>query len=95
MKKGEYVEMWYFTNNRIRATEMTSTKTFKNNNLFVFIYDEDNDACSSFIIEDKDLFWKDFTQATPHIVHSMEQNDWPPDCINMFIEFWTTLENHS
>ena len=52
------------------------------------------DACSTSLIEDKDLSWEDFTQATPCMVHSMEQNDWPPDHINMFIKFWTALENH-
>ncbi|KAI5991887.1 hypothetical protein EDD15DRAFT_2197325 [Pisolithus albus] len=106
IKKGEYVEMWYFTNKGIRAAEASSTRSSKNNNSFVFVHDEDadtatlvpaasvSDSCSTALIEDVDLSWEDFMQATPRMIESMELNDWPQDRINMFIEFWSNLENH-
>ncbi|KAI5980500.1 hypothetical protein EDD15DRAFT_2206034 [Pisolithus albus] len=74
----------------------------KNNNSFVFVHDEDADtatlvpassvadSCSSALVEDVDLSWEDFMQATPRMIESMELNDWPQDRVNVFIEFGRT-----
>ncbi|KAI6010288.1 hypothetical protein EDC04DRAFT_2610288 [Pisolithus marmoratus] len=106
MKKGEYVELWYFSNKGIRAAEASTTKSSRHNDSFVFVHDKDADAatlvpassvtgsCSSGLIEDVDLSWEEFMQASPCMIESMEQSDWPQDRINMFIEFWSSLENH-
>ncbi|KAI5983539.1 hypothetical protein EDD15DRAFT_2178882, partial [Pisolithus albus] len=106
MKKGEYVKMWYFTNKGIRAAEASSTRSSKHSNSFIFIHDDDIDAatlvpassiadsCSTALVEDTKLSWEEFMQATPCMIEAMEQNDWPQDRISMFIEFWSSLENH-
>lgn len=36
MKKGEYIEMWYFTNKGIRAAETSSTRSSKKQQLLRF-----------------------------------------------------------
>ena len=106
MKKGEYVELWYFTNKGIRAAEKSATRSSRNKNAFVFVHDEDDDTPSlvpassvgdsftSSLTEDKDLSWEEFRQATPRMIQAMVQEKWPQDRIDMFIEFWTALENH-
>ncbi|KAI5981226.1 hypothetical protein EDD15DRAFT_2204334 [Pisolithus albus] len=85
---------------RIALTRMKKGRQ-KNNNSFVFVHDEDADtatlvpassvadSCSSALVEDVDLSWEDFMQATPRMIESMELNDWPQDRVNVFIEFWS------
>ncbi|KAI6038089.1 hypothetical protein EDC04DRAFT_2570359 [Pisolithus marmoratus] len=106
MKKGKYVELWYFSKKGIKAVEASATKSSRNNNSFIFVHDEDADAatlvpassvtgsCSSGLVKDVNLSWEEFMQATPCMIESMEQSNWPQDRINMFIKFWSSLENH-
>ena len=106
MKKAEYVELWYFTNDGIRAAEVAAAAPPKDKISFRFVYDEELDASrlvpvsspadisGADIVEDVDLSWEQFMQATSRMISFMEQCDWPQDRVDMFIEFWSNIQSH-
>ena len=106
MKKAEYVELWYFTNDGIRAAEVAATSPPKDNISFRFVHDEELDASrlvpvsspadisGADIVEDVDLSWEQFMQATSRMISFMEQCDWPQDRVDMFVEFWSNIQSH-
>ena len=106
MKKAEYVKLWYFTNDGIRATEVATTAPPKDNISFRFVYNEELDALTlvpvsspadisgANIVEDVDLSWEQFMQAMSRMISFMEQYDWPQDHVDMFVEFWSNIQSH-
>jgi len=46
------------------------------------------------VIKDKNLTWEQFNEAAPCMITLMKENDWPNDRVNMFISFWSALQNH-
>ena len=106
MKKAEYVELWYFTNAGLRAAESSIVKSSKNDGSFVLIHDEETNvasfvpaatvaiSASSGLIEDADLSWEDFAEATPRMLSFMGIMEWPQDRIKMFFDFWSTIQSH-
>ena len=106
MKKAEYIELWYFTNDGIRAVEVATTVPPKDSISFRFVYNEELDTSTlvpvssladisgANIVEDINLSWEQFMQAMSHIISFMEQCDWPQDHVNMFVEFWSNIQSH-
>lgn len=106
MKKAEYVELWYFTNAGLRAAESSIVKSSKNDGSFVLIHDEETNvasfvpaataaiSASSGLIEDADLSWEDFAEATPRMLSFMGIMEWPQDRIKMFFDFWSAIQSH-
>ena len=104
LMKGEYVEPWYYTDDSIRAAEAAATVPSKNIiKSFRLVYDDELDttvlvpvssAASFPIVEDINLSWEQFMEATSRMVSCMVQSDWPQDHVNMFVEFWSSILNH-
>ncbi|KAG2122279.1 hypothetical protein BD769DRAFT_1670907 [Suillus cothurnatus] len=46
------------------------------------------------IIKDESLTWEQFNKAAPCMITLMKENDWPNNRVNMFISFWSALQNH-
>ncbi|KAG1856332.1 hypothetical protein DFJ58DRAFT_622683, partial [Suillus subalutaceus] len=46
------------------------------------------------ITKDKNLTWEELNEAAPRMITTMQQHKWPEDYINMYISFWTALQNH-
>ncbi|KAG1721577.1 uncharacterized protein EDB91DRAFT_1029705, partial [Suillus paluster] len=46
-------------------------------------------------IDDQNLTFKDFCQACPHIIDTMQEAAWPADRIKMMALFWRNLQVHN
>ncbi|KAG1860253.1 hypothetical protein DFJ58DRAFT_657879, partial [Suillus subalutaceus] len=100
LDKGEYVEMWYFTNDGL--DEAAVKKTMDDDAMVLSTLTDSLtawvsaasmcNACS--IINDKNLPFEDFCQACPHFLTVLLETDWPQDRIKMMALFWRNLQVH-
>ncbi|KAG2041114.1 hypothetical protein BDR03DRAFT_1007459 [Suillus americanus] len=85
LDKGEYVEIWYFTNNGLDKAD--SKKTIHDDAMILSSLADGSTAWVSSasmcnaksVVNDENLLFKDFYQACPHFLIVMEQVDWPAD----------------
>lgn len=100
LDKGEYVELWYFTNpglddihlkTTIDEDAMVMTNLPGGSTAWVSAASARN---SRSVIEDKDLSSEDFCQACPRIVVAMGEAAWPADHIKMMALFFRNLQAH-
>ncbi|KAL4080249.1 hypothetical protein V8B97DRAFT_2020915 [Scleroderma yunnanense] len=79
MESGNYIELFYFTNQGITdAEEVTTTPSDS-----TFIWKQRDNGTHSL-----------FFEATPHIIQFMKCYQWPQDHTNMFCSFFLNIQSH-
>ncbi|KIK93190.1 hypothetical protein PAXRUDRAFT_12802 [Paxillus rubicundulus Ve08.2h10] len=86
LDKGEYVELWHFTNDGLDDTLDTSTSVDPDAMVMSCLLDRLTAwvsaaaACSlTKLVEDQNLIFEDFCQAAPRFVEAIQQANWPDD----------------
>ncbi|KIK91856.1 hypothetical protein PAXRUDRAFT_13550 [Paxillus rubicundulus Ve08.2h10] len=84
LDKGEYVELWHFTNNRLDNTLDTSTSVDPDTMVMSCLPDGSMAwvsaaaaRSSTKLVEDQNLIFEDFCQAAPRFVEAIQQANWP------------------
>ncbi|KAG2133827.1 uncharacterized protein EDB93DRAFT_1306785 [Suillus bovinus] len=94
LDKGDYVELWYFTNNGLDNAKLKSS------------VDEDTMIMATLaggstawvsaastrnttvVIDDENFTFENFCQACPCIIEAMQETSWPADRVRMMALFW-------
>jgi hypothetical protein len=100
LDKGEYVELWYFTNDGL--DEANLKKTVDDDAMIMSTLADVSTAWVSAastcnaraVINDEDLPFEEFCQACPHMLTAMEQVDWLEDRVRMMAKFWRNIQVH-
>ena len=100
LKKGDFVELYYFTNRGLEEAEKTGLESDER---LVLIPDGDahsfapassTRSSKDSISKDEDLSWEEFLEAAPRMINFMRISEWPESHVNMFVEFWSNLQTH-
>ena len=100
LDKGEYVELWYFTNAGIDDSQakttideeaMVPSKLADGTTVWIPATTARN---AHTVLEDQDLSYDDFCLACPRFVDAMEAASWPADRVKMMALFWRNLQLH-
>ena len=101
MKRGQYVELWYYTNHGLDEAMRMSTTVDKDTMVMSYKPDRSSSWVSAAaaqdsdkVVDDKEILWEDFCQAVPCMLLAMEEADWPVECIIMLASFWANLQVH-
>jgi hypothetical protein len=101
MHKGEYVELWYYTNDGL--DEALRNPASVDDDAMVIARKPDGSTSwvpaasthnANKALDDKDIKWEDFCQAVPRMIVAMEEADWPADRVAMLASFWGKLQIH-
>ncbi|KAG1720962.1 hypothetical protein EDB19DRAFT_1917613 [Suillus lakei] len=100
LDKGEYVELWYFTNEGLEEAKMK--KTIDDDAMVMSKLPDGSTAWVSAasarsaraVVDDQDLPFEEFCQACPRFIQAMEDAAWPKDCVKMMALFWRNLQIH-
>ncbi|KAG1729859.1 uncharacterized protein EDB91DRAFT_1059788, partial [Suillus paluster] len=100
LDKGEYVEMWYFTNDGL--DEALVKKTMDDDAMVLSTLADGSTAwvssastCSTWsAINDENLPFEDFCQACLRLLDALLEVDWPQDRIRITALFWRNLQVH-
>ncbi|KAG1840053.1 hypothetical protein F4604DRAFT_1992282 [Suillus subluteus] len=98
LDKGEYLELWYFTNDGL--DEAATKKTMDDNAMILSTLADGSTAWVSSastrsarsVVKDEDIPFEEFCQACPHFLAALEEADWPQDRIRMMALFWRNLQ---
>lgn len=101
LDKGEYVELWYFTNDGLDEAHVRKT-TIEEDAMVLSSLPDGSTAWvssasarnASSVVNDEDLSFEDFCQACPRFIAAIEEADWPPDRVRMLAVFWKNLQVH-
>ncbi|KIK81272.1 hypothetical protein PAXRUDRAFT_15324 [Paxillus rubicundulus Ve08.2h10] len=101
MRKGEYCELYYFTNRRLAEAENTLpslddealTLSQAENGTHSFISLSSVKAGAS-LVKDEDLTWEEFGQVNYRMLNAMCEYNWPEERIKMYIDLWLAIETH-
>ncbi|KAG1736163.1 uncharacterized protein EDB91DRAFT_1055744 [Suillus paluster] len=93
LDKGDYVELWYFTNAGLDDAKLKSS--VDEDAMIMATLAGGNTAWvsatlmrnTSTVIDDQNLSFKDFCQVCPRIISAMEDASWPDDHITMMAKF--------
>ena len=101
MDSGHYVELFYFTNQRLMdAQEVTAAE---DDNTFVW---KQGDSGSPALVKaakrglkteplpDEKLSWEQFFEATSCFIQFMKCYNWPKDRLDMFCSFFLGIQSH-
>jgi hypothetical protein len=101
LKKGDYVEMYYFTNKGLAEAEASSRSV--DDEAFSLTRDENGHhsfisvaaaKAKDTIIPDKDLTWVEVDEAAPRLLQAMRENGWDGERIQSHLQFWMALGSH-
>ncbi|KAI6039374.1 hypothetical protein EDC04DRAFT_2542823, partial [Pisolithus marmoratus] len=101
LQKGDYIELYFFTNKGLREAELTTCST--DDDVLTLLQTGDGlhtfvpiaSTCSkSTMIKDEDLSWEEFAEAAHHLTTAMRENGWPEEWVDNHIKFWLALESH-
>lgn len=100
LDKGEYLELWYFTNDGL--DEASTKKTVDDDAMILSSLPDGSTAWVSSastrsarsVVNDEDLPFEEFCQACPRFLAALEEADWPQDRIRMTAIFWRNLQIH-
>lgn len=101
IRKGDYVELFYFTNFGLAEAEMTAhsvddealTLTRDGEGLHSFILVAAAKTKDS-VIQDKDLTWAQIDEAAPRMLQAMKENGWDDERVQSHLKFWMALSAH-
>jgi hypothetical protein len=102
MKKGDFCELFYFMNDGIGQASISNLDIDSEalvmlpaaNGQHSWIPAGAAHDPRTVVTKDEDLSWEQFNEATPRMINSMRENDWPEARVQMHIEFWSALMNH-
>jgi hypothetical protein len=102
LKKGEFCELYYFTNKGLDDAFKSSLTAEpeailmipSENGLHSWVPAAAVKDPKVVIIQDENLAWEQFNEAAPHMITAMKLHDWPEDRVQMFIQFWSALQIH-
>ncbi|KIK33229.1 hypothetical protein CY34DRAFT_27078 [Suillus luteus UH-Slu-Lm8-n1] len=100
LDKGEYVELWYFTNDGL--DEVNRKETVDDDAMIMSTLADGSTAWVSAastrnaraVINDENLPFEEFCQACPCMLTAMEEADWPEDRTRMMARFWRNIQVH-
>ncbi|KIK73042.1 hypothetical protein PAXRUDRAFT_21293 [Paxillus rubicundulus Ve08.2h10] len=101
IKKGDYVEVYHFTNKGLAKVEVSSRSL----NDDAFALTKDNNSHHSFIpiaaakaketiIPDKDHMWAEIDEAAPRLLLAMKENGWDKERVQSHLQFLMALSAH-
>ena len=99
LEKGEFVDLFYFTNRGLEEAEKAGLE----DETFVLVQDGDAQSWvpstaarnrKEGVTKDDDLTWEEFLEAAPRAINFMSIAGWPEDHVRMFVEFWSNLQKH-
>ncbi|TFY67376.1 hypothetical protein EVJ58_g1654 [Rhodofomes roseus] len=101
LEKGQYVEMYYYTNRGLNAAEAAVTQVDDD----ALAMKTNSDGSTSWVpaaslrsdkavIPDKELSWEQFREAVPRLLGAMEQAKWDAARVSMLAHFFGKLQNH-
>jgi hypothetical protein len=102
LKKGEFCELYYFTNKGLDDA-FKSSLTAEPEALVMMPLDNGFHSWvpaaavkdpKAVITQDENLSWEQFNEAAPRMITAMKLHDWPEDRVHMFIQFWSALQTH-
>ncbi|KAG1842942.1 hypothetical protein C8R48DRAFT_556073, partial [Suillus tomentosus] len=98
--KGQFVELYYWTNDGLEET-LSSQTTRDDEGLIPSEQDGSTvwisaaaSKPSKRVVPDRFLSPADFAQAVPHIVAALEERDWPQQRVLMLSRFWGAIVTH-
>jgi hypothetical protein len=102
LRKGEFCELYFFTNKGLADAQVTSYSA--DDEALTLVQDEQ--GMHSFIpiasakakqnvVDDKDLTWLQIDKATHRIIQAMRECSWDEARIQAHVEFWIALGSHS
>ncbi|KIK83560.1 hypothetical protein PAXRUDRAFT_803647, partial [Paxillus rubicundulus Ve08.2h10] len=99
LKKGTFCPLFYFTNKGLHEASHASLSS--DAEAMVIIQGETGSHTfipalaakppSPSFVANEDLSWEQFGEATPRMVCAMKNHNWPEDCMNMYIIFWSAI----
>ncbi|KAG6878478.1 hypothetical protein C0992_008103 [Termitomyces sp. T32_za158] len=101
LQKGQYVELWYFTNAGLNHARMNDTTL--DEDVIVAVAGRDGKVelvpgvatrGSKSVVADRFSTWDDFTIAVRRILPAMEAAGWTNQRIRMLANFWGRLQSH-
>ncbi|KAG6328646.1 hypothetical protein ID866_10443 [Astraeus odoratus] len=102
LQQHRFCELWYFTNEGLHEATVTCSFAL-DNDTFSFLPTSNGTMAlvltsmaqdKANIIEDENLSFKQFSQATLHMISFMQDTGWDQPHVQMHIQFWSTIENH-
>lgn len=100
LDKGDYVELWYFTNDGLDDAKLKSSVD-EDAMIMATLTGGDTAWVSAAstrnagaVIDDQNLTFEDFCQACPRIITAMQEASWPVDRVTMMAMFWRNLQVH-
>ncbi|KAG1845250.1 hypothetical protein C8R48DRAFT_765267 [Suillus tomentosus] len=100
LDKGDYVELWYFTNEGLDDAKLKSSVD-EDAMIMATLAGGDTAWVSAAstrnaraVVDDQNLRFEDFCQACPRIIEAMQEAAWPTDRIQMMALFWRNLQVH-
>ncbi|KAG1800929.1 uncharacterized protein HD556DRAFT_1534060 [Suillus plorans] len=100
LDKGEYVELWYFTNDGL--DEASIKKTIDDDTMILSTLADGSTAWVSSastrsarsVVNDENLPFEEFCQACPCFLTAIEEAEWPEDRVRMMARFWMNIQVH-
>ncbi|KIN98377.1 hypothetical protein M404DRAFT_157797 [Pisolithus tinctorius Marx 270] len=101
LKKGEYCELYFFTNISLAEVEtfnpsiddeaLTLLKADNGQHIWVTA---STTRDKSSIIKDEDLTWEQFGEASVCLISAMKEHNWEEERVDMHIDFWMAIKAH-
>ncbi|KIJ61275.1 hypothetical protein HYDPIDRAFT_31569 [Hydnomerulius pinastri MD-312] len=101
LQQGEYVDLWYFTNNGL--DDALNTALTADDNAMVMSRLPDGSVTwtpatasrsSNTVVADQNLTFEEFCIACPRMITAMEQTNWTKERILMMATFWRNVQIH-
>lgn len=95
LDKGEYVELWYFTNDSLKKIvddDAMILSTLADGSTAWVSSASTHNACA--VMSDEDFPFEEFYQACPRFLTAIEEADWPEDRVRMMALFWRNIQVH-
>ncbi|KIN93568.1 hypothetical protein M404DRAFT_170929 [Pisolithus tinctorius Marx 270] len=101
LKKGEYCELYFFTNIGLAEAE-TFNPSIDNEALTLLKADNGQHIWvpasttrdKSSVIKDEDLTWEQFREASMHLISTMKEHNWEEERVDMHVGFWMAIKAH-
>ncbi|KAG1855163.1 hypothetical protein DFJ58DRAFT_913899 [Suillus subalutaceus] len=100
LDKGDYVELWYFTNDGLDEANLKKTvdddtmilSTLANGSM-AWVSSASTRSARA-VVNDENLPFEEFCQACPRFLKAVEEVDWPEDRVQMMARFWMNIQVH-
>jgi hypothetical protein len=99
LRKGEFVELFYFTNRGLAEAEKAGIEDesfilVKEGESHAWVPATSTRAGKQSVTRDEELTWEEFLEAVPRMIRAMRTAEWPEDHVKMFVQFWSNLQIH-